>query len=388
MEYFRIGETHQYGILKTINIYVRRSTMKKLLVVVLACMMLFTMVSYGGDAEPETLTLKMACFSGEETFFSQKCVIWQNKVKELSGGTIDFDYYPGGTLCAINEEYDFLGSGVIDVAFFMPAPNTSIIPYSYGVEGAGDVDLAADCMRSIYLEDPTCSAIIEKYTSRDNVKIFGTEADGGDVVASAMGEVTSLEDLKTGVNGVTRNAPLYQALGHNTVNINNPDVYDSLQRGVCDFVFNTAPNIISGRTYEVAKHGFIINDCGTQMVYACNRNVWDSLTEEQQGWFIEAAEYLNQEGLKMIDNYITEFKSLMETCNEGDPEEAWDFAMLMNQMDAPGIIANAEALDGEEGKEDMIYLTLYKEAYLDHGPILGPEYDEYREKFGEITVTK
>ena len=150
--------------------------MKKLIVAVLAAVTALALVACGGGggnagggsaasggsagsgsgAAPapagETITIKMSTYDSDQGSLTSKIRVFQDKLVELSGGTIQFDFYTGGQLAAVFEEYAFLSSGAIDMCFFLPGPNTANNPFVYGVEGAGDQTVARDCMLSLYFK--------------------------------------------------------------------------------------------------------------------------------------------------------------------------------------------------------------------------------------------
>ena len=66
------------------------------------------------------------------------------------------------------------------------------------------------------------------------------------------------------------------------------EIYQAMQNGTIDGFEDVSVSVRSQKNYEVAKHVVISGHTTAAPVFIVSQNVWNSLTEEEQGWMKEA----------------------------------------------------------------------------------------------------
>lgn len=66
------------------------------------------------------------------------------------------------------------------------------------------------------------------------------------------------------------------------------ELYAALQQGVVDGAENNPPSVVSARHHEVSKFYSLDEHVSAPDVVVMSQSVWDSLTQEQQGWVKQA----------------------------------------------------------------------------------------------------
>jgi len=367
--------------------------MKKLLAVLLAAVMVCVLgacgsssssggnaAGSGADVAPsgETVTLTMSMFDSGGSFNDQIAQMFIDKVDELSGGTVQFQYFNNGSFCSLFEDYDYVCNGTVDCSWTYPGPNMTVFPWGYANVGNQGPDDAVALANFIYKDDEACRDIMEKYGRDLGAICLGTVSEGGMSVAMSSKPITCWDDFKALKNGATKDQDTYIAMGHNVTTIAQADVYDSLSRGVCDFsVYNTG-GALSLKMYEVAPYAFGLGVDGNALTLYMNYDKWDSLSAEQQGWINEATEYVTAYSLEQAPKNVEELKGLVDEWIEATPEEADYITQMMAQAAAQMTTSFAESLKGQEGLEDMIYVIRVQEEWLGMD-ILPEQYASYRD---------
>ncbi len=260
------------------------------------------------------------------------------------------------------------------------------IPWGYSATSTISMEDGVALANYLYTDDPTCAAIVDKYNRMNGAVCLGTCQEGGSSVALATFEFTEWSELNSHKNGATRDQDMYAGMGQNVVSLNQSDLYDSLSRGVCDFtVYNTA-SALSANLLEVAPYVYNTGTYGNALTFFMNADVYDSLTEEQQGWIKEGVAAAQAWALENGEVYQEELKSQATSWVEASEEDAAYIGQAMEQSAAALCLNFAENLNGEEGLEDMIYLLRVKEEWLGLD-ILPEEYASYRDSV-QVTIQR
>lgn len=354
--------------------------MRKLTALLLALVMVLALcvTASASDAESEPVTLSMSCFDTSGSFNDQMANYFMEAVQELSDGNISFTYYPNGSYCSMLEDYDFVSSGSLDCSWTYPGPNMPSIPWGYSAVSNVSMEDGMNLANYLYVDDPTCKAIQDKYGRINGALCLGTLQEGGCSVCIATFDFDEWSDLNSHKNGATRDQDMYASMGHNVVSLNQADLYDALSRGVCDFtVYNTA-SVLSNKLTEVAPYVFNTRAYGNALTYYINADKWDSLSAEQQGWITEAVNRTRAYSLEIGQQYQEDLKDNCTKWIDASDEDALYIGQNMEKSAAVLCLMFAENLQGEEGLEDMIYLLRVKEEWLGFD-ILPDEYASYRD---------
>ena len=83
---------------------------------------------------------------------------------------------------------------------------------------------------------------------------------------------------------------MVQALGGSPTPIAWGELYSALQQGVVDGAENNPPSFHLSRHYEVCKYYSLDEHTAVPDVLIISTKVWESLNEEEQGWFQAAVD--------------------------------------------------------------------------------------------------
>jgi tripartite ATP-independent transporter DctP family solute receptor len=217
--------------------------------------------------------------------------IFNDKLKELSGGKFSINQFPGGQLGQEPQLLQKLRAGDIDFVITSTANASTVAPQA-GVFSLHFIFRDQDHLMKV-LADP---AISKEF--RDMVK---DQVQGAQVLGLlTMGmrnmyskkEVKSIDDIKgqkVRVQATKTEDTLFPAYGAQTVHMPFGEVYTSLQTGVVNVAENGVNVYLANKHYEVAPIlSMTEHEANNNCIWVSDKT-WNSLTPEQQGWVQAAA---------------------------------------------------------------------------------------------------
>lgn len=295
-------------------------TMKKLLAMMLALVMMMSLAACGGDKTPSNSQPGAASSqpaesqdqpaepSQDDTVYTliasthtpsttTATVVFQSVLDEItarSNGRIQFELYTDGTLAAADGILDALESGIADVA---------MVNYS---RQAGRMDLFGVATNPGVFSNPWegTKAFMELYETVPAIKeeldsvgmhLMGIQLGTSSVIMSKE-PVNDLSDLAgmrviTGTDAVTQ---ILTSIGATPLSFSNTEAYEALSKGTADAI---ASNSLSGAVgfgiQEVAKYVYDINLGAGPLVYGMSSAAYEKLPADLQAIIDEvAAEYV------------------------------------------------------------------------------------------------
>ncbi len=238
---------------------------------------------------------------------------WAEILNEKSGGTMEVAIFPDSQLGDKNSLIDsmMLGEGVCtlaDGAFYA----------DYGVPDFGIVfgpflfDSWDDCWTLIesdwYKEQ-------EAKLEEKGLKILASNWIYGDRHTLTVNPVNTVDDL----SGMKIRVPSNQiqslgfdVLGATSTGMALGDVYSALQSKTIDGAENPLATLYGRKLHEVAKYLILDGHVKNFTTWVCSADWFNSLTEEQQQWMLEAAseagDYNNEVQAKEEAEYLAKFK--------------------------------------------------------------------------------
>lgn len=234
-----------------------------------------------GNFEERSFTITTAMNENEVGgMYLQK---FADYVTEATGGAATFEIYWGGSLAAANEELDLCSSGSVDFIGFQHLEYGDSMPYiglitQYG----GTLEDAVDYFNYLAYENETSSAMIAEEAAKQNViYLGGCQPSGANVLLSSK-PFTGLDDFRSG--SVVMGSPdgIWDLMGINHLSVIPPEVYESIQRGVCDAYEMSLSVTVMLQWYEVAKYYAFDGSQAVACPITCNLDTWNSLSEEYQ----------------------------------------------------------------------------------------------------------
>jgi TRAP-type C4-dicarboxylate transport system substrate-binding protein len=212
-------------------------------------------------------------------------------IEKKSNGKIKIERFYGGTLGTLLEHGQLLSSGSVDIISL----HLGTLGQQYPLNDAQPSNLAlsrekTQALINAYRQTPEVKAIIEAEQKKNNIKVFDYNMAGTSVVLSKS-PANSLKDLSgKKVNLISQTAKgAWEAMGWLPVNIQYPDVYDGLSRGIVDAGFGAITAARDLKWQEITKTCFNLNTWTSEIPVAFNWTKFYSLPADIQQNIIDAA---------------------------------------------------------------------------------------------------
>jgi tripartite ATP-independent transporter DctP family solute receptor len=227
--------------------------------------------------------------------------LFSAKLKQLSGGKMLVDQYPGAQLGQEPQVLQLVKSGDIDFAIVSSA-NTATISPQAGVMSlhflfrSEDHDVKA-------LGDPRVFEAIRNMIDDtvQGIHVIGLGTQGFRYLygRKEIHKVEDLKGLKVRVQATATEDAMFPAYGAQTVHMPFGSVYTSLQTGVVDFAENGVNVYLINRHYEVAPILSMSGHEANNAILWISDKLWKSLSAEQRQWVIEAGREVSLKEPKM-----------------------------------------------------------------------------------------
>jgi len=280
--------------------------MKKFLALCLAFVLIFSLAACGSEPAAESKPAEEAAPSAEEAPaevrhfsvgtggsaetapVSDGARAFAEKLEELSGGTMVCDIYYGSTLGSTQDIIDGVQLGTVDFAEAGSAYFTAYMPELMALDLPFLWD-SYDQVRTVL--DGAPLEYIQKGFEGTGIKILGIWEVGFRHHMNDVKPVNCMEDI-AGMTMRTQASEIqvsaWNSFGAEVTAIDYSELYAALQQGVV--VSNEQPfsEMINTKLYEVQKYITLTNHMYQAGPWAVSEATWNSLTEEQQGWVVEA----------------------------------------------------------------------------------------------------
>ncbi|WP_207471148.1 MULTISPECIES: TRAP transporter substrate-binding protein [Paracoccus] len=211
------------------------------------------------------------------------------KIAELSGGDITIHPKPGGALGGEREVLEGMQIGTIELTITSTGPLGGFIPETYALDFPflfKDYDSA----RAV-LDGEIGQELLDKFETVDLVGLAWGE-NGFRHITNSKHPIRTPQDvaglkIRTMENDVHINA--FNALGAAPTPMSWTEVITALQQGTIDAQENPTSIIVANRLWDVQPHASMTGHVYSPAVIAMSKIHWDQLSEEEQGWFREAA---------------------------------------------------------------------------------------------------
>src|SRR5215213_3310045 len=218
--------------------------------------------------------------------------IFDAKLKELSGGKLSIDQFPGAQLGQEPVMLQKLRTGDIDFIITSTANASTLAPQA-GVFSLHFIFRDKDHLTKT-LADPGVSKSFRAMIS-DSVQgaqVLGLLTMGMRNMYSKK-EIKSVDDIKgqkVRVQATKTEDTHFPAYGAQTVHMPFGDVYTSLQTGVVNVAENGVNVYLANKHYEVAPILSMTEHEANNNCIWVSEKTWNSLTPEQQKWVQAAAD--------------------------------------------------------------------------------------------------
>src|SRR6476659_3261284 len=207
--------------------------------------------------------------------------IFSAKLKELSGGKMLVDQYPGAQLGQEPQLLQLVKSGDLDFAIVSSA-NTATISPQAGVMSLHFLFRDPDHMVKTLADQKVFEAIrdmIDQTTQGIHVIGLGTQGLRNLYGKKEIRNVADLKGLKVRVQANATEDTMFPAYGAQTVHMPFGSVYTSLQTGVVDVAENGVNVYLVNKHYEVAPIlSMTEHEANNNLIWISDK-LWKSLTD-------------------------------------------------------------------------------------------------------------
>ncbi|HEY2562024.1 MAG TPA: TRAP transporter substrate-binding protein [Caldimonas sp.] len=222
--------------------------------------------------------------------------LFDAKLKELSGGTMSINQFPGAQLGQEPQMLQKMRAGDIDFVITSTANASTLAPQ------AGVFSLHFLFRDQAHLQKALADpAIAEEFRAMVKDQVQGAHVLGlmtmGMRNMYSKQEIRSIDDVKgkkVRVQATKTEDTHFPAYGAQTVHMPFGDVYTSLQTGVVNVAENGINVYLANKHYEVAPVLSITEHEANNNCIWVSDKTWNSLTPDQQRWVQAAADEVSK----------------------------------------------------------------------------------------------
>lgn len=208
---------------------------------------------------------------------------------DLSGGTITINLRPAGALGGERDVIEGLQIGTVDLAISSTGPIGNFVPDVYALDFPF-LFTSYDAAHAV-LDGPIGQGLLDKFQEHDLVGLAWGENGFRNVTNSIrpINGPADLEGLKLRTMENAVHIAAFEAAGAAPTPMSWTEVLTSLAQGTIDGQENPIPVLVANNMWEIQGHVTLTQHVYSPAVVVMSGSRWDGLTEEQQGWFVEAA---------------------------------------------------------------------------------------------------
>jgi tripartite ATP-independent transporter DctP family solute receptor len=249
--------------------------------------------------------------------------IFDAKLKELSGGKLSIDQFPGAQLGQEPVMLQKLRTGDIDFVITSTANASTLAPQA-GVLSLHFIFRDKDHLAKT-LADPGVSKAFREMVSESvqGARVLGLLTMGLRNMY-AKREIKSVEDIrgqKIRVQATKTEDTHFPAYGSQTVHMPFGEVYTSLQTGVVNIAENGVNVYMANKHYEVAPIlSMTEHEANNNCIWVSDKT-WNSLSDQEKSWVQAAADEVAKKepalGLKLESDSADKLKTMGVKVVEG-----------------------------------------------------------------------
>ncbi len=231
--------------------------------------------------------------------------VFKPMVEEQTEGRYDIQLYPSGVLGNEKVAYDYTRAGIVEMCvvgtpMWSESPKMAVPDFPFVFR---DVEHARHCYQG-----KLGAYIKEDLESNQPIQLLSWFPNGSRVFTSNK-KLEKLEDF-AGQKLRMPNNPIHvrlaESLGANVVIMDLGEVFTALEQGVADGQDNPLATVKTEGWHEVQKYVYDTNHIVASLELFAGNEFWNTLSEEDQKVFIEAA---NQASDYAWDLYINQLEA-------------------------------------------------------------------------------
>jgi tripartite ATP-independent transporter DctP family solute receptor len=217
--------------------------------------------------------------------------VFEDKLKELSGGKLLVDQYPGAQLGQEPVMLQKLRGGDIDF-IISSAANASTVQPEAGVMSLHFLFRDAEHLRKALADPRMAEAFQTMLSSVQGARVLGFQTLGLRSMYSKreFKKVEDLKGVKVRVQATKTEDTHFAAYGAQTVHMPFGEVYTSLQTGVVEAAENGINVYMANKHYEVAPVLSITEHEANNGFIWASEKAWNSFSADEKKWVQAAAD--------------------------------------------------------------------------------------------------
>jgi tripartite ATP-independent transporter DctP family solute receptor len=250
----------------------------------------------GGRAGAQQKKFSFAYDQPRTTAYGIAADVFDAKLKEVSGGRMAIDQFPGAQLGQEPVVLQKLRSGDIDFAITSTANASTVAPQA-GVFSLHYIFRDEDHLAKV-LADPAIVGAFRTMIAEtvQGARVMSLMTMGFRNIYSKreFTKVDDLKGLKIRVQATKTEDTHFPAYGAQTVHMPFGEVYTSLQTGVVGAAENGVNVYLSNKHYEVAPIlSLTQHEANNNCIWVSDK-VWNSLSEQEKQWVQTAADEIGK----------------------------------------------------------------------------------------------
>jgi len=325
--------------------------MKRIISLILALSLLLVLVAgCGGSsnqnknnagnenaASTESVTIKIGHVEPEERSTHQALLEFKKEVEEKSNGSIKIEIYPNGALGGDVQLTESVAMGTLGAAL----PATSVLTTYSSEFGLLDMPyLFSSSENAFKAMDGELGQYYDAKLEEVGIKNLGYPFNGVRSLTNSVRPVHEPADLK-GMKVRVMESPVFidffETLGANATPMSFNELFTALQQKTVEAQENPPSLIFANKFYEVQKYLSLTEHVNNFLAFIMNKNLFDSLTSEQQEIILTAAKNFVNLQRKMELEDSNKYVELLASeggmeVNEVTPENKQKFREALEPM--------------------------------------------------------
>lgn len=235
-------------------------------------------------------TITVGHTTSDNSHYSVGVDAFAEKLEELSDGAFTVNEQGAGALGGERDMIEGLQIGTLDAVVTSTGPLGNFVPETYVLDLPflfEDYDQAR-CV----LDGEIGQELLDKVGEHDLVGLAWTE-NGFRHLTNSEREVNAPEDaagLKIRTMENEMHMAAFEELDVHPTPMAFPELFTALQQGTVDGQENPISVILTSNLWEVQDHLSLTGHVYSPAIMLASPTLWEGLSEEERGWFVEAAQ--------------------------------------------------------------------------------------------------
>lgn len=251
---------------------------------------MLAMLLGAGPALAQARVMNLAFTPPADSHYGDAARAFAETIAERSGGAFEIALRPAGALGGERDVIEGLQIGTVELAISSTGPIGNFVPEVYAL----DFPFLFDDYASAHavLDGEIGQELLASFQPHGIVGLAWAENGFRHITNSVrpIREPADLAGLKLRTMENEVHIAAFRAAGAAPTPMSWTEVLTSLQQGTIDGQENPIPIVTANNMWEIQDNITLTGHVYSPAVVAMSAIHWDGLTEEQQGWFVEAAQ--------------------------------------------------------------------------------------------------